>query len=79
MSVPFPKEFPLIGAFYPRASLKTFFDPRYRPPTPVLVRSEKVKSEKWSEWVFGPLNLFNLRYIKEGVKGNNSALRASLV
>ena len=43
----------------PRASLaraafpfKTFFDPRYRPPTPVLVKwseSEKwkVKSEKW--------------------------------
>ena len=36
--------------------------------------SEKVKwSEvKWSEWVFGPLNLFNLRYIKEGVRGNNN-------
>ena len=29
----------------------------------------------WSEkkwWVFGPLNLFNLRYIKEGVGGNNN-------
>ena len=28
-------------------------------------------SEKWSEWVFGPLNFFNLRYIKEEVSGNN--------
>ena len=28
----------------------------------------KVKSEK-SEWVFGPLIFFNLRYIKGGVKG----------
>ena len=36
----------------------------------------KLWSEKWkwkkSEWVFGPLNLFNLRYIKEGVRGNNN-------
>ena len=33
--------------------------------------SESEKSEvKW--WVFGPLNLFNLRYIKEGVGGNNN-------
>ena len=39
-------------AFYPRASLartvfsfKTFFDPRYRPPTPVLVSESEVKSE----------------------------------
>ena len=27
---------------------------------------KKVKS------IFGPLNLFNLRYIKEGVRGNNN-------
>ena len=26
-------------------AFKTFFDPRYRPPTPVLVKSEEVKSE----------------------------------
>ena len=49
-------------AFYPRASLartvfsfKTFFDPRYRPPTPVLVKWKwKWKSEvKWmSFWSF---------------------------
>ena len=41
------------------------------------VKSESEKSEKkvkkWkSEAVFGPLNLFNLRYIKRGVKGNNN-------
>ena len=61
-------------AFYPRASLartvfsfKTFFDPRYRPPTPVLV---KVKSEK-SESIFGPLNFFVFRYVEGGVLGNN--------
>ena len=45
-------------AFYPRASLartvfsfKTFFDPRYRPPTPVLVKvkwSEKSEIHFWS-------------------------------
>ena len=53
-------------------AFKTFFDPRYRPPTPVLVKwSEKVKWKK-SESIFGPLNLFNLRYIKEGVRGNNN-------
>ena len=27
---------------------------------------------KKSESIFGPLNLFNLRYIKEGVGGNNN-------
>ena len=31
----------------------------------------KWKSEK-SESIFGPLNLFNLRYIKGGVRGNNN-------
>ena len=52
---------------------------RRRPPPPEPNASEasacEVKwseSEKWSEWVFGPLNLFNLRYIKEGVRGNNN-------
>ena len=40
----------------------------YRPPTPMVV---KVKSEKVKS-IFGPLNLFNLRYIKEGVGGNNN-------
>ena len=54
--------------------------PRRRPPPPEpkSERSEclwkwkkvKVKWKKW--WVFGPLNLFNLRYIKEGVRGNNN-------
>ena len=42
----------------------------------VLVKwSESEVKVKWSEkkwWVFGPLNLFNLRYIKEGVRGNNN-------
>ena len=55
--------------------------PRRRPPPPEpkSERSECLWSEvKWSEvkwkkwWVFGPLNLFNLRYIKEGVRGNNN-------
>ena len=45
-------------------AFKTFFDPRYRPPTPVLV---KVKSESESESIFGPLFFFNFRYIKVGV------------
>ena len=27
---------------------------------------------KKSESIFGPLNLFNLRYIKEGVRGNDN-------
>ena len=31
-----------------------------------------MKSESESESIFGPLNLFNLRYIKGGVKGNNN-------
>ena len=31
----------------------------------------KVKVKK-SESTFGPLNLFNLRYIKERVRGNNN-------
>ena len=48
----------------------TFFDPRYRPPTPVLVKSEKVKkSEKLS--IFGPLNFFIFRYVEGGTLGNN--------
>ena len=40
----------------------------------VLVKVKWSESEvkKWSEWVFGPLNLFNLRYINEGVRGNNN-------
>ena len=65
-------------------SFKTFFDCEWRshllsPTTStawnkkrakrVLVKV-KVKWKKW--WVFGPLNLFNLRYIKEGVRGNNN-------
>ena len=37
---------------------------------------DEVKKWKWkkvkSEWVFGPLNFFNLRYIKGGVRGNNN-------
>ena len=43
-----------------------------------FLRSESESEVKWSEkvkwkwWVFGPLNLFNLRYIKEGVRGNNN-------
>ena len=52
-------------AFYPRASLartvfsfKAFFDPSYRPPTPVLVSEVKWK---WS--VFGPLFFLKLIYI----------------
>ena len=88
-------------------TFKTFFDPRYRPPTPVLVDSEvrgttlqklivdsevrgttpqklivkvkwKVKSEKvkkwkkWSESIFGPLNLFIFGYVKGEVLGNNN-------
>ena len=32
---------------------------------------KKVKSEK-SESIFGPLNFFNLRYIKGEVRGNNN-------
>ena len=32
----------------------------------------KWKSESESESIFGPLNLFNLRYIKGGVRGNNN-------
>ena len=49
-------------------------DPRYRPPTPVLVMMKwKVKREsEKSESIFGPLNFFNLRYIKGGVRGNNN-------
>ena len=50
-------------------TFKTFFDPRYRPPTPVLV------SEKWSEKsesIFGPLNFLILRYMKGEVRGNNN-------
>ena len=41
----------------------------------VLVKVKWKWSEvkvKWSESIFGPLNLFNLRYIKEGVRGNNN-------
>ena len=34
--------------------------------------SESEVKVKWSESIFGPLNLFNLRYIKEGVRGNNN-------
>ena len=52
-------------------TFKTFFDPRYRPPTPVLMESEVKWSEK-SEWVFGPLNLFIFGYVKGGVLGNNN-------
>merc|ERR1712198_459369 len=45
-------------------AFKTFFDPRYRPcESEVKV---KVKS------IFGPLNFFFFRYIKEGVRGNNN-------
>ena len=53
--------------------------PRRRPPPPEPQASEasacesEVKKVKWKKWwVFGPLNLFNLRYIKEGVRGNNN-------
>ena len=67
-------------------SFKTFFDCDWRShllsPTTSTSWTEKrakrvlVKWKKWkwkkSEWVFGPLNLFNLRYIKEGVRGNNN-------
>ena len=63
-------------------SFKTFFDCEWRShlPSPTTSTSwtekrakrvlVKVKVKKW--WVFGPLNLFNLRYIKEGVRGNNN-------
>ena len=66
-------------------SFKTFFDCEWRshllsPTTStawnkkrakrVLVSESEVKVKKW--WVFGPLNLFNLRYIKGGVWGNNN-------
>ena len=54
--------------FYKWDRNRVLSDPRYR-PTPVLVMM-KLKSE--SEWVFGPLFFFNLRYIKGGVKGNNN-------
>ena len=68
-------------------SFKTFFDCEWRShlPSPttstswtekrakrVLVKWSEVKKVKWKWWVFGPLNLFNLRYIKEGVRGNNN-------
>ena len=36
-----------------RASLKTFFDPRYRPPTPVLMMKVKWSESEWmSFWSF---------------------------
>ena len=64
-------------AFYPRASLaravfsfKTFFDPRYRPPTPIFMdESESEVKVKWSESevksesIFGPSNLMKLIYV----------------
>ena len=65
-------------------SFKTFFDCEWRShlPSPTTSTSwtekrakrvlVKVKSEVKKWWVFGPLNLFNLRYIKEGVRGNNN-------
>ena len=34
--------------------------------------SESESESEKSESIFGPLNLFNLRYIKEGVGGNNN-------
>ena len=53
--------------------------PRRRPPPPEpkserseCLWSEKSEKVKWSESIFGPLNLFNLRYIKGGVRGNNN-------
>ena len=46
------------------------------PPEPESERSECLWKWKWkwkkSESIFGPLNLFNLRYIKEGVRGNDN-------
>ena len=69
-------------------SFKTFFDCEWRshllsPTTSTAWNKKRAKrvlvkvKVKWSEVkkvksIFGPLNLFNLRYIKEGVRGNNN-------
>ena len=53
--------------FYNWDRNRVLSDPRYRPPTPVLVKwSEK------SESIFGPLNLLIFGYVKGGVLGNNN-------
>ena len=58
------------------AGLELLSRPRYRPPTPVLVKSEKkVKKvkKKWKKWCFfWSLNLFIFGYVKGGVLGNNN-------
>ena len=41
-------------------SFKTFFDPRYRPPTPVLVKVKKWKV-KWSEIHFWSFKFFRFQ------------------
>ena len=52
-----------------RGSFRVLSRPRYRPPAQLVVK--KVKSEKWSESIFGPLNFFVFRYVEGGVLGNN--------
>ena len=65
-----------IGNFFynPRASLaRTAFPLKLSLIPAIDLMKWKVKKVKVkSEVIFGPLNFFNLRYIKGGVRGNNN-------
>ena len=58
------------GNLFQKGLSRVLSRPHYRPLLSVL--ASEVKSEKKSVSSFDPLILFNLRYIKGGVRGNNN-------